>query len=69
VVEPDSSPALVRDTADDASHGGNGVPAESAPSYDEIAVAAYHRYLERGGQHGHDLEDWVDAERSLRDRR
>ena len=37
------------------------------PSYEEIAEAAYRRYLERGGEHGRDFDDWVEAERSLRE--
>ena len=36
------------------------------PSYEEIAEAAYRRYLERGGEHGRDFDDWVEAERTLR---
>ena len=43
--------------------------APAAPSHDEIAEAAYHRYLQRGGGHGMDFEDWVEAERILRTRR
>jgi hypothetical protein len=39
------------------------------PTYDEIADAAYHRYLRRGGQNGADVDDWVEAERELRARR
>jgi hypothetical protein len=35
------------------------------PSYEEIAEAAYQRYLNRGGAHGQDFEDWVEAEREL----
>jgi Protein of unknown function (DUF2934) len=38
----------------------------SEPSEDEIRVRAYRRYLERGGSHGHDIEDWVEAERELK---
>jgi hypothetical protein len=41
----------------------------SSPTYDEIAEAAYHRYLRRGGSDGQDLDDWVEAERELRSRR
>jgi len=40
-----------------------------APSHDEIAEVAYHRYLQRGGGHGLDYDDWVEAERQLRSRR
>jgi hypothetical protein len=39
------------------------------PSHDEIAEAAYQRYLQRGGGHGMDFEDWLEAERALRHRR
>ena len=38
------------------------------PSYDEIAEAAYQRYLSRGGLDGYDLDDWIEAERQLRER-
>lgn len=37
------------------------------PSHDEIAEAAYQRYLSRGGSHGSDFDDWVEAERQLRE--
>jgi len=43
--------------------------APSSPTYDEIAEAAYHRYLRRGGGDGQDFDDWVEAERELRSRR
>jgi hypothetical protein len=39
------------------------------PSHDEIAEAAYERYLSRGGAHGQDVDDWMEAERELRARR
>jgi hypothetical protein len=35
------------------------------PSHDEIALAAYHRYLARECAQGHDLHDWLEAEREL----
>jgi hypothetical protein len=40
-----------------------------SPTYDEIADAAYQRYLRRGGGDGQDFDDWVEAERELRLRR
>jgi hypothetical protein len=43
--------------------------AAQSPSYDEIAEAAYLRYLRRGGGDGQDFDDWVEAERELRSRR
>ena len=39
------------------------------PSYEEIAEAAYQRYLRRGGVDGQDFDDWLAAERELIDRR
>jgi hypothetical protein len=36
------------------------------PTHDEIAEAAYHRYLNRGGGHGRDFDDWLEAEQELR---
>ncbi len=35
------------------------------PSFDEIAEAAYLRFLSRGAGHGSDFDDWVEAEREL----
>ncbi len=31
-----------------------------------VAERAYQLFLARGGEHGHDLEDWIRAERELR---
>ena len=37
------------------------------PSIQEITRRAYGLYLERGGQHGSDVDDWVKAEKELSD--
>ena len=34
----------------------------------EVARVAYELYLQRGGEHGHDVEDWVKAEALVRRR-
>ena len=47
---------------------GNGGVTERKPTADEIAQAAYQRYLSRGGQHGSDFDDWIEAERELTSR-
>jgi hypothetical protein len=39
------------------------------PSYEEIARVAYEIHLERGGEHGFHVEDWLEAETRLRSRR
>ena len=35
------------------------------PTKEQIERRAYHLYIERGGENGHDLEDWFAAEREL----
>jgi hypothetical protein len=35
------------------------------PTQEEIALRAYHIYLERRGAPGNPLEDWIRAEREL----
>jgi hypothetical protein len=41
----------------------------SSPSEEDIRLRAYQRYLERGGGHGMDFEDWLEAERELKRRK
>lgn len=38
----------------------------SEPSDEDIRLRAYQRYLERGGGHGRDYDDWLEAERELK---
>jgi len=38
------------------------------PSHDEIAKRAFEIYLSRGEWPGRDVEDWLEAERQLRNR-
>ena len=40
-----------------------------AVSEERIRARAYELYLQRGRNHGHDWEDWFQAERELRGRR
>jgi len=42
---------------------------EAGPSEEEIRFRAYEIYVERGGEHGMDFEDWLRAERELRQNR
>ena len=37
----------------------------AAPSNDEVALRAYHIYLERHGAPGDAMQDWLQAEREL----
>jgi hypothetical protein len=56
-----------RGVATSRSVRGNG-GARRAPTFEEIAEAAYHRYLSRGGRDGADFDDWIAAEQELRSR-
>ena len=42
--------------------------AGSPVSQNEVAQAAYELFERRGRVHGHDLEDWLEAERIVRQR-
>jgi hypothetical protein len=35
------------------------------PTGEEIELRAYQIYVERGGADGHDVDDWLQAEREL----
>ena len=69
IAEPGATPAAEPlDMAADMSVGAGSSDSTAArePSHEEIAQAAYQRYLDRGGEHGSDWNDWLEAERSLR---
>ena len=38
---------------------------EAIPRLDEIAARAHEIYLERGAEPGHELDDWLQAEREI----
>jgi hypothetical protein len=40
--------------------------ASSEPTTEQIAGRAYELFLARGAEHGHDVDDWTQAERELR---
>jgi hypothetical protein len=43
------------------------LPPRRDPITEAIARRAHELFLARGGQHGHDLDDWLQAERELLD--
>jgi hypothetical protein len=57
-----------RSRAAEVARGGNGNTGNEL-SHNEIAEAAYKRYLNRGCVHGRDVDDWMEAERELRAQR
>ena len=38
---------------------------KNKPTQEEIALRAYHIFLQRGGVPGNEFEDWMEAERQL----
>jgi hypothetical protein len=65
--QPPAAAARRRSSAADRVSRPNG-DARRDPTHDEIAEAAYHRYLSRQGGGGSDFDDWLEAERDLRSR-
>jgi hypothetical protein len=41
------------------------LPEPSRSQYEEIARRAFEIFLSRGGDHGRDLDDWLQAERDI----
>jgi DUF2934 family protein len=52
------------DSPPSSSQRGNGAP--NGVTDEEVARRAYEIYQNRGGRHGADLDDWLEAERQLR---
>lgn len=72
--EPSAPPTALRATqkpvgAGSLRHNEGGAAAgpriPAGPSREAIAAGAYALFLKRGGTHGHDREDWLQAEAEL----
>jgi DUF2934 family protein len=50
-------------TAADGASASSVLPATVTDS--DVARRAYELYQARGGEHGHDVDDWMEAEREL----
>jgi len=61
-------PAAPTEAGDDAPLETMSVSMGSEPSEEDVRNRAYQRFLERGGGHGNDFEDWLEAERELKGR-
>ncbi len=53
------APMIIRDTPMIVTH-------HPSPTYDEIARRAFFMFERRGYAHGYDVQDWLQAERELR---
>src|SRR5688572_27224645 len=58
------SPAAVPRATDGSPNGVESLAIQ--PIHEDIARRAYQLYEQRGGEHGRDLEDWLQAESELR---
>jgi len=56
----DERPATASDRAPTA------LPQQTSVTNTDVARRAYDLSLARGREHGHDVEDWIEAERELR---
>jgi hypothetical protein len=48
-----------------AAQGGSRATVRRSPVTEEIELRAYHIYLGRGATDGHDVDDWLQAERQV----
>lgn len=51
--------------ATDATETSASSEAKPAPTREQITIRAYELFLARGGEPGHEVEDWLAAEREL----
>lgn len=61
----DESPQVQRESQIVAREGAE----EREIDRERIAARAYERYLARGREEGRDLDDWLEAEREIREQR
>lgn len=59
-----ADPSARTESADQQRQHVNGI--DRAVTDDQIAQRAYELYLDRGGEHGADLDDWLQAEAECR---
>lgn len=60
-----SAPMVAKATAAAKVVANKGDGIAKMPTQEDIARRSYEIFLARGGEHGHDAEDWAQAEREL----
>lgn len=65
-IATDTAPTTPRDPGDAADQAQQSESMVMQPTEEEIRRRAYQRFLDRGGEHGQHLVDWVEAEKELR---
>ena len=58
--------SMTRDTTSAPKRSQRDRDAEVEIAPHEVARRAYEKFLERGGEHGHDVQDWLAAEAEIR---
>lgn len=56
---------LTKPTEKSSLTGSEPLIAEAHPTREEIQLRAHQIYIERGGAHGNDVDDWLQAEHEL----
>lgn len=64
---PDVTVPEVREAGDSADRAqqSEGPVMHAVPTEEDVRLRAYHRFLQRGGQHGQHVDDWIAAEQEL----
>jgi hypothetical protein len=57
--------ATLRPTEKSSTLESEALTALAHPTREETELLAYQIYVERGGAHGHDVDDWLQAEHEL----
>ena len=70
-MKPTTQQNLVDDALDIVPHADrtncyNTEGTAPAANLDQVSRVAYHRFLEQGSSHGHDVEHWIEAEEQVR---
>lgn len=67
-AKPRKAPAKKASILTMESNGSRSSSSVGLVPHDQVAQLAHRYWAERGGQHGHDVEDWFRAEQELRAR-
>ena len=63
--EQDQQQNVGREQRDESAAPSNRIRSD-VPNQEEIAHRAHEIFRERGAEHGHDVDDWLQAEQELR---
>jgi Protein of unknown function (DUF2934) len=64
-AEKTSAPMIKAGGKSAVASGGGASKGRHAPTNEEIATRSYEIFLARGGESGHEVEDWLQAEAEL----